>query len=331
MELWDLYDKYRNKIGKTHVKGTRTQKGEYHIAVRLWIVNSKDQLLIQRRQLDNITWAGMWEAAAAGSAITGDSSYEAVIRETREEIGLDISNDLLEPLFTVQFKNGFDDNYLLRRDVNIERLILQEEEVVDIKWATMDEIREMVKMEQFIPFPFLEKVFYIINSHIRLIKATVDDKEELLDLQKTIFKTLLLKYEDYNFSPATQTIERFEKRFDIGDYYKIICNDTLIGSIFVFQKLPGIMRLHIMNILEEYQNKGIAQEVISRIETLYPQAEKWELQTILTEAGNCHLYEKMGYVQTGETRTINDKLILVDYVKDKDILRVEDIVDLKNK
>ena len=41
----------------------------------------------------------------------------------------------------------------------------------------------------------------------------------------------------------------------------------------------------------------------------------WELDTILQEAGNCHLYEKMGYRQTGKTTVINDKMTLVFYQK----------------
>lgn len=32
--------------------------------------------------------------------------------------------------------------------------------------------------------------------------------------------------------------------------------------------------------------------------------------------GNCYLYEKMGYCQTGKTRKINDNLTLVFYKKD---------------
>ncbi len=331
MELWDIYDKYRKKTERTHEKGLKTKPGEYHLAVRVWIVNSKNELLIQRRQYDSKTWPGMWECSASGSAILGDNSRQTAIKETIEEIGLDIESDILEPIFTVKFKNGFDDNYLVRREVNIEDLTLEDEEVVDVKWASMESIRQMVIDEEFIPFPFLERVFEIINSNISIVMATPSDKEELLDLQKTIFKPLLLKYEDLDFSPATQSMERFEKRFHIGDYYKILYKENSVGSIFVFEKSPGIMKLHIMNILVEYQGKGIAQEVIKRIESLYPQAEKWQLETILTEKRNCYLYEKMGYSPTGETRVINPKLTLINYVKDEYIYRIADIKDLKKK
>lgn len=41
----------------------------------------------------------------------------------------------------------------------------------------------------------------------------------------------------------------------------------------------------------------------------------WELDTILQEKGNCHLYEKMGYHTTGKTEVINERLMLVFYEK----------------
>lgn len=39
------------------------------------------------------------------------------------------------------------------------------------------------------------------------------------------------------------------------------------------------------------------------------------VDTILQEQRNCHLYEKVGYKQTGETKVINDRLTLIFYKK----------------
>lgn len=331
MEIWDIYDKYRRKTGATHERGITMKTGDYHIVVHVWVVNSKGELLIQRRQLDKKGWPGMWDCAAAGSAILGDTSIDAAIRETKEEIGLDIEGKELEPLFTIKFSRGFDDNWLVRREVNLEDLVLQQEEVADVKWASMEDIEQMVVNGEFIPFPFLERLFEIINSNIKLQKATIEDSEKLLDLQRKVFMPLYLKYEDHGFSPATQTMDRFIRRFEVGDYYKIYYDNNLVGSIFVFEKSPGTMKLHIINILKEFQGKGIAQEVMKRIETLYPQAERWELETILTERKNCYIYEKMGYIQSGALKVINDKLTLVNYIKNENIYRIKDVKDFVSK
>lgn len=303
MELWDIYNKYRKKTGKTHQKGIKTKEGEYHLAVRVWIVNNKNKLLIQRRQFDSKTWPGMWECAAAGSAILGDNSEETAIKETMEEIGLDISEDTLEPIFSVKFKNGFDDNYLVRREVNIQYLTLEDEEVVDVKWASMDEIREMVNKEEFIPFPFLERIFDIINSNIRIIRTT----------------------------PYSHPMGKAVKESNIGESYRVFYKDNVVGNILVFEKKLGWKKLHLMNMTERFQNKGIEEEIIKRIESLYPEVEKWELETKLKVNKKESIYEELGYVNTGETGMINEELNCVNYIKETNIYRIQDIKDLKKK
>lgn len=67
-------------------------------------------------------------------------------------------------------------------------------------------------------------------------------------------------------------------------------------------------------IMKEYRNRGYAQKAIAEAENIHGHS-LWELETILQEKGNCHLYEKMGYRQTGQTRVINERMTLVSYEK----------------
>lgn len=303
MEIWDIYDQYRKKTEKTHEKGKKTKEGEYHLAVRVWILNSKDELLIQRRQLDSMTWPGMWDASAAGSAIMGDTSEETAIKETMEEIGVNITDYPLEPLFTVKFKNGFDDNYLVRLDVEREKLTLEKEEVLDAKWASFDEIKEMVSKEEFIPFPFLERIFQIIRSKVSLIKNI----------------------------PERHPLGVKDLSSNKGESYRVLYEDGVVGNILVLEKAPGWKKLHLMHMPEDYQNKGIEEEIIKRIESLYPEVEKWELETKLDVNREHKIFVEMGYEETGETGMINELLNFVNFKKEKNFYRMEDIKDLKNK
>jgi isopentenyldiphosphate isomerase/N-acetylglutamate synthase-like GNAT family acetyltransferase len=291
-------------------------EGDYHIVVHVWIMNDKGEFLIQKRQPWKKGWSDMWDCSAAGSAVLGDSSEQAAVREVKEELGIDLDIDQGERLFTVKYSSGFDDIWLVRQNVELHQLKLQEEEVADAKWASEEEIREMHKTGELIPFHYLDLLFDMVRSNITLKKASVEDAEELLALQKEVFTPLYEKYNDHETSPATQTMERFLKRFEKGDYFKIGHSGHLAGSVFVYEKSPGQMRFHIINILEEYQNKGIAQKVMARLELMYPQAESWELDTIQSESRNCHLYEKMGYIQHGEPKVINDEMNIVRYRKE---------------
>ena len=68
--------------------------------------------------------------------------------------------------------------------------------------------------------------------------------------------------------------------------------------------------------MPEFRGRGIAQEAMRLCEDMHG-SENWELDTILQEPGNCHLYEKMGYRQTGRTEVINERMTLVFYEKAK--------------
>ena len=67
--------------------------------------------------------------------------------------------------------------------------------------------------------------------------------------------------------------------------------------------------------LPEYQGLGYAQEAIRLVEAVYPNASRWRLDTIEQEAKLCHLYEKLGYQKTGQTKQIKDGMDLVFYEK----------------
>lgn len=325
MELWNIYDQYRHMTDRIHERGQEMKAGDYHLVVHVWIVNDDGQFLIQRRQPWKIGFPNMWECSAGGSAIIGDDSEQAAIREVKEEIGIDLDIENGERLFTVKFKRGFDDIWLVRQNVGIEELHLQEEEVAEAKWVSEAEIREMTRTGEFVPFTYLDLLFEMAESSIALKKASAADAEELLALQKEVFMPVYKKYNDHETSPVTQTLERFSAKFERGEYFKILFEGKLAGSVHVYEKSPGLMRLHIINILEKYHNKGIAQEVMKRLELMYPEADAWELNTILTEERNCYLYEKMGYKQTGDAKVINKDLTIIGYRKDANLNKIVSI------
>lgn len=324
LERWDVFNQYRQKTGRTHERGKKMKEGDYHLVVHVWVMNDKGQFLIQKRQPWKKGWANKWDSSAAGSALQGDNSEQAAIRETEEELGLALDMKNGERLLTIKFESGFDDVWLVRQNAEISSLRLQEDEVADAKWASEEEIRGLAKTREFIPYQYLDLLFGMAGSGVSLKKAAAEDAEELLALQKEVFLPLYQKYRDHETSPVTQTLERFLKRFQIGDYYKIFFESQLAGSVFVYQKKPGLMRLHIINILEKYQNKGLAQKIMARLELMYPEADEWELDTILTEERNRYLYEKMGYKQYGERKKINDSMTLISYRKQA-VRRIESL------
>ena len=152
MEILDLYTADREKTGKTMVRGEETPEGYYRLVVHICIFNEAGQLLIQQRQPFKEGWPGKWDISVGGSAIAGDTSRTAAERETREELGLELDLSNERPIITVHWKNGFDDYYVLTKNVDLNSLHLQEEEVKAVRWAGKEEILQLIDEDEFVPY-----------------------------------------------------------------------------------------------------------------------------------------------------------------------------------
>lgn len=153
---------------------------------------------------------------------------------------------------------------------------------------------------------------------VKLVRADAKDAKELHAMQVKSFRELLEKYQDFDTSPANESVEKVEARLKQEfTYFYFICVGTQkAGAIRIVDKKETgkNKRISPIFLLPEFQNQGIAQKAILLCEKIHGN-KCWELDTILQEAKNCHLYEKMGYRQTGKTEVINERLTLVFYEK----------------
>lgn len=153
---------------------------------------------------------------------------------------------------------------------------------------------------------------------IELIRADERDADALWRMQKTAFAELLQKYRDFETSPANEPLEKVLMRLrqPFTYFYFITFDGVRVGAIRVVDKKVKNEAKHIspLFILPQYRNRGFAQRAILQAEHIHGDGD-WELDTILQEAANCHLYEKMGYRRTEAMKIINDKLTLIYYKK----------------
>lgn len=154
---------------------------------------------------------------------------------------------------------------------------------------------------------------------MQLSRICANEAEELWKMQIDAFQDLYEKYQDTDTSPATEKIDKIIFRLEqwFTYYYFIEADGIKVGAIRVIdvKKPDKPKRISPVFILKQYRNKGYAQTAIKLVEEIHG-SKNWELDTILQEKGNCHLYEKMGYRQTGKTEQINDRLTLVFYRKE---------------
>jgi len=149
-EVWDVYDKDRNKTGRLHERGKPMASGDYHIIVHVWKRNSNDEWLIDKRtprygndELDN-----KWETTG-GCVVAGEDSLTAALRETKEELGIDLDprNGSLFSSTARIWDDGhtaFVDAWVFECDIPVEEIAFDAREVCDVVWASSARIKAMI-------------------------------------------------------------------------------------------------------------------------------------------------------------------------------------------
>ena len=148
MEIVDKFDNKRRPLG---IQRDRNEKilGEYRQAMHCWIMNDKGEFLIQKRSETKKTNPGKWGVTGGGTD-TGETTIDTLKRECKEELGIDIDIENAELMLTSRGKYTYIDVYLLKANLDLKDIVMQEEEVQEIKWATADEIRKIIESEQLV-------------------------------------------------------------------------------------------------------------------------------------------------------------------------------------
>ena len=165
MELWDIYDENKQPTGRTMKRNDWHMKpGEFHLTV-LGVIARPDGTFLVTKRVMTKAWAPGWWEVSGGAAQAGESSWEAVRREVREETGLDVSKADGGYLFTYrrinpdEGDNYFVDVYRFVMDIKDEDLHLQEEETDGYRFATLDEIKGYAAEGKFLHYDSIRQAF----------------------------------------------------------------------------------------------------------------------------------------------------------------------------
>ena len=264
-ELWDIYTKERLKTGKLQIRGEKLSDDEYHLVIHVCIFNNKNQLLIQQRQPFKSGWPNMWDLSVGGSAIAGESSSQAAERELAEELGLKVDLSDVLPQFTTTFRNGFDDYYIVKNDVDLSHIKLQKEEVQAVRWADKEEVLKMQQEGTFIPYWFLDKLFELDSwyntfrnedSAIKITYASNENLSSWMSMVETV---------KWNF-PGLETEEKVieykntvKKNIDRGTAICALFGNMVVGILLFSIKHNMIC---CMAVHPEFRRKHIASKMV---------------------------------------------------------------------
>lgn len=138
--------------GGIKTKAEVHRDGDWHVAAHVWIIAPDGRVLLQRRSTQKENWPGYWDVSTAGHVSAGETPVEAAIRETFEEIGLRITPEELERIGTAREQSVLRDGryidneeheiFVVQREVDLRDLKLQEGEVDDVMFASLDRLPE---------------------------------------------------------------------------------------------------------------------------------------------------------------------------------------------
>lgn len=148
MELWDVLDREGKPKGRTIERGQPLRPGDYHLVIHIWIFDTKARFLIQKRAEGVLLFPDIW-AATGGSALAGEGSETAAIRELREELGITAVPGEMRKISRIVRADNILDIWLLAKDINPEKLDLQTEEVSAVMYVNRAQLESMLQAGQF--------------------------------------------------------------------------------------------------------------------------------------------------------------------------------------
>lgn len=146
MEYNDVYDRDRKLTGRVHKRGTPWKPDEYGLVVCVWVYDGEGNLLLTRRAPGK-TVAGTWENSG-GAVQAGEDSRTAIARELYEETGIRADKEEFELLDSCTERKTHYDHFCLRRKVPLEKVVLQPGETDAVKWASFDQVHEMIRRKE---------------------------------------------------------------------------------------------------------------------------------------------------------------------------------------
>ena len=149
-EMWQLYDFNENPIEVVDRNNPKVwDKGMFHMGADIWIINDDKKILVQKRSKYKKLEPNVW-AMTGGSVIYGETPTQTIVREAKEELGIDLIPEELKQITEFKTQNVWVKTFILKQNLDISQMIFSEDEVADAKWLTWNEIDDLVKDDNFI-------------------------------------------------------------------------------------------------------------------------------------------------------------------------------------
>jgi ribosomal protein S18 acetylase RimI-like enzyme len=128
---------------------------------------------------------------------------------------------------------------------------------------------------------------------MEISRATIDDGEEILNLQKLAYQSEAERYGNYDIPPLKQTIEDIRDQFKTHIFLKALSEGRIVGTVRAYEE-NGACHIGRLAVHPDNQNRGIGAALMKAIESCY-KPERFELFVGSKSENDIYLYQKLGY------------------------------------
>ncbi len=148
---------------------------------------------------------------------------------------------------------------------------------------------------------------------MEILKADINDCEEIINVQKAAFLGQAKIYNDYNLPPLLQTVEDFKKEFNNFVILKATEGNRITGSIRAHEKDKTCFISRLI-VHPDYQNKGLGAKLLIGMENIFKEKHitTFKLFTGEKSKRNLYLYQKHGYKITKKEQMGNINIVFME-------------------
>lgn len=147
MELIDVVNENNELIGQIEERWTAYEKGLWRRTVSCWIMNENGDILLQKRTANKRRNPNKW-AKTGGQVDSGESAEEAIFREVKEELGIEIPQEqikVIEIRKSDDKNKRFAYNFIFVVNYKINEYTLQKDEVAEVKYVSIEDMENLKK------------------------------------------------------------------------------------------------------------------------------------------------------------------------------------------
>lgn len=294
-ELQDLYDINRNLTGEQFYRGEPVPNGRYRLGVQVWMRNAEGKFLLSQRHPGKKKPL-KWEATG-GAVDAGEDTLTAAVREVGEELGLHLLKEDMVLLRT-KLCDGIEflDTYLAEWNGTINELKFQENEVVDARWVTYEEMEAMDARGELV-CEYKELFAHVKNTPAAVCPMRIEDYDEICELWRGVPGMGMNNLDD-----SREGIARFLSRNPTTNFV-VKNNEGIVGTVLCGHdgRRGGLYHLAVR---PDQQGRGFGRALVNAAKDALKKEgiSKVSAHVFVSNKEGNRFWDKMGFADRSDIR-----------------------------